>query len=108
MSIVQEIMDLVGPFLPLIARVGDGAAEEVGRELPSRIARSLPILARKRSLAGLDAATLRAELEADSELQEQLAKALGIQVHQTQVVFNDKMKVQGDWVMGDKNEYRRD
>ena len=107
MSIAQQIMDLLGPFLPVLAKIGDGASEEVGRQLPERISRAVPLLSRKHRLGTFGASQLRRELEEDPEFRDQLASALGIHFNQTNStvhnqLHSDTRTIHGDWVEGDK------
>lgn len=102
---IQEIMDILTPFLPVLSQVGAGAADEVGRELPEHIARAVPIF-RRRHMEHIDAAGLRSALQSDATLRDQLASALGIQVHHVQTNFYGAVTVNdsAELVVGIKNE----
>ena len=102
-------MEALAPFLPVLARVRDRAADELGHKIPPHVARALALLRPNRPTQPVDAARLRAQLEDDPELQNRVADALGIALRGgTQINFNDQVVIRrGDFVAGDKHEHRQ-
>lgn len=106
MSITQQIVEVLGPFLPIFARVRDRAADEAGRSLPAHIAGAFHILARRHDIKINDPASLKAQLEDDSELRQHLAATLGIhEQHTNRINFHDRVDIGGDFVAGDKHDH---
>jgi hypothetical protein len=104
MSLVEQLVHIIGPAIPLLRGVRDGATQQVGGDLTERV------LGRLRTRFGEipeNETVLRETIQNDPTLQADLAQILNIDARKTTINNYGGVSVKGDFVAGDKHEHHQ-